>query len=252
MLLHSLLALLRVMSQANASEKCSATNCTVNLTTSYTCAGFNSWSELNEAVNSINCAKPANFINFKPAEPIILTSELNMSLLTQANELNMHGIGGINLFPWPSFIMSLNAIDLNIYFSTIKFYVNYKPPSGYTCGPDLIPDDSVESVSLISRFLQSISLNYGNTYGSSSDQICPFLFKNAQLNEITLNYQVDSFLFVSLLRFQSNVLINSTTLGSSINSLVVNSGYNYKLDTGFLFCIRSCSRNSSASNFTEQ
>jgi hypothetical protein len=75
----------------------------------------------------------------------------------------------------------------------------------------------------------------GNTYGSSEQAICPYLFKNANLNDgINLAYQVDSFLFVSLFRFQTTDS-NETepSINSEVGSFIVN-GFNYVLDTGLL------------------
>jgi hypothetical protein len=66
---------------------------------------------------------------------------------------------------------------------------------------------------------------------------CPYLFKNANLQGITIFSQVDSFFFNSLFRFQDDESKNISNL-SSINSMIsvfeVKSGYNYILDTSLL------------------
>jgi hypothetical protein len=115
--------------------------------------------------------------------------------------------------------------------------------NNYNCTPGLVPDSSPSGVSFFSMYLDQITIQYGNTYGQSQSHsaVCPYVFTGAQIASIELNYQVDSFLFVSLLRFQQdtfNIAIKNKTTGFSINSVInylnILSGYNYKLDTGFL------------------
>jgi hypothetical protein len=93
-------------------------------------------------------------------------------------------------------------------------------------------------VSLFSNYLSGIVIRYGNSYGSSSQAVCPYLFKNALIIEMDLFYQVNSFLFVSLFRFENNSRISKndnikSSIGSTVKTVSVN-GYNYKLDTGLL------------------
>jgi hypothetical protein len=165
-----------------------------------------------------------------PKHPILLSNELNISFIpSQVGTHSMFGLSGINVYPWPALHF---AKDFWFYFSTIRFYVNNTSPSGYSCSPGLIPDNSYKSVSLFSTYIDVFRIMIGNKHESSP--VCPYLLKNANLKEIWLEYQVDSFLFSNLFRFQQT---NETTLfsiNSKISSLVIEDGYNYKLDTGLL------------------
>jgi hypothetical protein len=122
---------------------------------------------------------------------------------------------------------------LTLYFSTVQFYVNNTRPGEYTCNSDLIPDDSSKNVSFLSTYLNTLYVGYGNIYGSESQAVCPFVFKNAQLSQFNLQYQVDSFLFVSLFRFQEVNYTSASSINSTISYLYVDR-YNYKLDEGLL------------------
>jgi hypothetical protein len=114
----------------------------------------------------------------------------------------------------------------------IEFHVNNTSPASYTCSPDLLPENSKTESSLFSWCIALLSIEYGNTYGSGAQTDCPYLFKNAYMsNGIELSYQVDSFLYVTLFKFQK---VNDTkTINSKMPSLAVH-GYNFKLDTSLL------------------
>jgi hypothetical protein len=197
--------------------------------------------------NRKNCNNsPAN-IQLQPSKPILLTSELNISSelyssldnqwisVNQSYYVLMSGVSGLNAYPWPA--LSCNQTyckkkGIIFYLSTIEFYVNNTSPDDYTCGPGLIPNESSKSVSIFSKYLSSIKIGKENRYGKP---VCPFVFKNAQLNTgMALTSQVDSFLFVSLLRFQESNDIKTSSINSSIPNLLIQNGYNYKLDTGLI------------------
>jgi hypothetical protein len=197
---------------------------------------------MNEHISTINWPQATwDPIYVKPSKPILLTSELNISLLAysnpfcfSSNQIFLYDISGVNVYPWPPLVCTncqKKTLDLDL--STIEFYVNNTPSTSYSCSPDLIPDDSATSVSFLSTYLDQLTVSYGNTYAISSQTICPFLFKNAQLTAIDLYYQVDSFLFVTLFRFQK-ANTSLSTINSNIGKLNVYSGYNYKLDNGLL------------------
>jgi hypothetical protein len=153
----------------------------------------------------MHCAIP--IVLFHPKEPILISSELNFSIefnnrpVQQDFHTTMYGVSGIDLYPWPSLKLSqchgysCPKNNLIIFLSTIEFYVNNTPPSGYTCSSNIIPDETPHECSFFSSYLNSLTINYGNTYASSSQAVCPYIFKNAQLDNIYLMYQVDSFLF---------------------------------------------------------
>jgi hypothetical protein len=200
-----LLLLIVMMLLGQSAATCQFINSTQSYSSNLTCTEFNSWSEVNDEFSSIKNSNNPNPISLKPSELILLTSELNITRVAYSYDLFLYGVSGINVYPWPalSFTCCFEK-GLNLFFSTIEFYVNSKPPSDYTCSPALIPDNTTASVSLFSKYLQGITLHYGNTYGSSSRTVCPYLFKNAQISSMQLNYQVDSFLFVTLFRFQND------------------------------------------------
>jgi hypothetical protein len=230
MLLFSLLiGLLKLLDPANAKCDC------INLTeiTNLNCYDLSSWSELNKELSSAACFDSMpNSINFMPSQPILLTNKLKISQITRYN-LKVYGLSGLSLYPWP-FCSNCTKVRLVISISRLDFYVNNKSSSEFACSPDIIPDDSSKGVSLISSFINLVELDFGNTYGSSSSQlICPYLFKNADLSDIYLSNQVDSFLFVSLFRFQQVNFTKTSLINSNIDILFV-TGYNYKLDSGIL------------------
>jgi hypothetical protein len=147
------------------------------------------------------------------------------------------GVSGVDVYPWPAVHihgLKFSKKTLSLSLSTVEFYVNNTPPGEYTCGHGLIPDDSSNGVSLFSTYLDQVIIDYGNMYGTAAQAVCPFVFKNAKLLCLNLAYQVDSFLFVSLLRFQG---VNSTSIlfiNSTIFEFDVENSYNFKLDEGLL------------------
>jgi hypothetical protein len=230
-----------IISQASSTATCSSYNCSKNYKTNVFCGDFNSWSELNEALHklkdSINCTQQTYIIdNLKPSAPIKLTSELNTSYFSVFDQTAFYYVSGVDVYPWPALPIHGPSLSITLifYFSTIEFYVNSTPPGEYTCSPGLIPDDSSKSVSFFSKFLNIIELKYGNTYGSASHAVCPFVFKNAQLDEFDLHYQVDSFLFVSIFRFQEVNLTTTLSIHSTISWFSLDECYNFKLDEGLL------------------
>jgi hypothetical protein len=217
-------------------------NCTEGQPFNVTCTEFDSWSKVNKAFSSIVCKNPPDPMYLKPSEPIVLTNELNISLVAflkpvinssidYPNEIWLYGLSGVDVYPWP-FCSNCVKKSLILSFSVIQFFVNKKPPSDYNCTPSLIPDDSATSVSFLSNYASGILANYLNTYGSRSQAICPYLFKNVNLvHGIQLFFQVDCFLFVSLFRFQTNDAdhskINRTSIisiNSNVRELIVQNG----------------------------
>jgi hypothetical protein len=179
------------------------------------CDNFNAWSELNEELVSINKSLSPNPVIFKPNQPIPLSSELNMSLVAynsstpDLQRYSVYTILGVNVYPWPPCFSCIAKI-LSLYLSTMKFYVNGTSPADYTCTPDLIPDNTATSVSLLSTYINGINVNFGNKFDSGSNAVCPFLFKNAKLSSgFDLQNQVNSFLFVNIFSFQQ---VNDTTI----------------------------------------
>jgi hypothetical protein len=129
----------------------------------------------------------------------------------------------------------IGQCSLYIYLSNIDFLVNNnKPSSQYTCARDLLPNDhtfTTGSLFFAGSIFSSIVLGNANTYPSTP--VCAYLFKNAQLNSLELDNQVDdSFLFTLLLKFDQASTLNDTnnTINSNISNYCVD-GYNYKLDT---------------------
>jgi hypothetical protein len=187
----------------------------------------------NEILKNNTCINDLESLILKPSTPIQLTSDLNISL---GIDIIIAGVSGISMYPWPALPIhrpKFRKDDLHLCFSTVQFYVNNTPPDAYTCGPGLIPDNSFKNVSLFSTYINSINIGYGNTYGSPSQAVCPFVFKNAQLSRFSINFQVDSFLFVSLLRFQEVNFTTAISINTNISEFNVG-GYNYKLDEGLL------------------
>jgi hypothetical protein len=202
-----------------------------------TCFEFNSWSEVNDELKSQKCDHPPDRIFLHPSNSIPLTNELNITLLPSSQRFNLFGVNGVNLYPWPA-SPGFDKKLLWLYFSKIEFFVNNTPPSEYTCSPGLIPDDSATQFSLFSTHLLQLFVYYGNTYETGSGSVCPYLFRNAQLyGGVNLFYQVESFLFVSLFRFQEVNETKILSINSSIYTLEVDKSYNYKLDTSLLHAL---------------
>jgi hypothetical protein len=94
------------------------------------------------------------FVSIHPAEPIHLTSDLNIAGLidlfyeidttpssqTIALTLNMMGLSGIDLTPWPTLTQILARCTLAIVFeqSQIGFYRNGTEISDNECSADMI------------------------------------------------------------------------------------------------------------------
>jgi hypothetical protein len=225
-----------IIGQASSTALCNYYYSNDPASTIICCDDFNSWSEMNEASNklSINYTND-NMIFLTPSAPIKLTSQLNLSSFSNFTMTTVSFVSGLDVYPWPTLNEhgpGLKNKMLIIYFSAIEFYVNNTRSDAYTCSPGLIPDDSSKSVSFFSKYLEQIYFNYGNTYGTQA--VCPFVFKNAQLDEFILRYQVDSFLFVSLFRFQEVNLTTTLSINSAIANFYLLNGYNFKLDKGLL------------------
>jgi hypothetical protein len=196
-----------------ALATCSSYNCSRNHASQLTCNGFESWSEVNDAVNSIiNCSSLPYPIYLKPDEPILLTNELNITLISLLNPMSINmsllwyfeGLLGVNIYPWPvlNFPRSTTYTFFFI-FSSIEFYVNNTHSRGFACDSGIMPNDSSSNIiSIFSEYVDCLVFGYENTNDRSVQEICPYLFMNARIPEgLVLLSQVDSFLFVSLFRF---------------------------------------------------
>jgi hypothetical protein len=75
-------------------------------------------------------------------------------------------------------------------------------------------------------------MKFGKKFGSGSQTVCPYLFKNAARLALKLHYQVDSFLFVTLFRFQK-VNYTNASINSNVGTLELH-GFGFKLDTDLL------------------
>jgi hypothetical protein len=200
-----------------------------------TCDEFSSWSEVNTELISNNCTiNPPNPVTLMLSEPILFTSELNVSFVDSFYDLWLYGVSGVSVYPWPALSVGSSKKSMIFNFSTIEFYVNNTPPSGYTCTPRLLPDNSAKSVSFLSSYTDTIFFGYGNKYSSSSQSVCPFLFRNASIATFQIDYQVDTFLFVNLLKFQQVNDTKTSSINSNISELDISKSYNYKLDTDLL------------------
>jgi hypothetical protein len=219
-----ILMLLTLFDSTRATAKCDL-NCTNSQVSALICHDLHSWSEAIKSINSINCTN-RDLIVLKPLSPILLTSELSFVSTTYPSFF-IYGVSGVNVYPWNSVCSNCAAVSLGL--SNIEFYVNNQPPSQYTCSPSLVPSGS----SFFQSYLLQLTLIGGNTYGSSA--VCPYLFTSAYIYDgISLKFQVESFLFVSQLRFQT---IDSNTSTENIDSTILSldvTGYNYILDTGLL------------------
>jgi hypothetical protein len=129
----------------------STADCNIFLTEIQICNDFTSWSELNNQFSATPSNSQFLFISYlHPSVPIILTSDINMTYLTlhlnALESLNMYGLKGMNVFPWPVIpLYNDSQFDLVISVSTIEFYVNYKPTSEYTCNKGLVETNSTTS-----------------------------------------------------------------------------------------------------------
>jgi hypothetical protein len=159
----------------------------------------------------------------KLSESIPLTNQLNITIVANhnpdmfgLNSLTLFGMSGVDAWPWPSLTCpNCEKIILELSLSAVEFYVNNT--RDYKCEPNLVPDDSTNTVSLFSTYIKSLSFDYGNAFLSGSSAICPYVFKNANIDTIHLNFQADSFLFTSLLRFQH---VNDSAKFLSIKSFI--------------------------------
>jgi hypothetical protein len=82
--------------------------------------------------------------NIHPAEPIILTSELDIKQLAKASGIsiehliiNMIGLGGLEVAPWSS-QAGLSSLIMFMENSLIEFYVNGTKASDLKCSRDIL------------------------------------------------------------------------------------------------------------------
>jgi hypothetical protein len=206
-----------------ADAECDNINCTVGYNVA--CYGFE--------LSSTSC--PLNLpsdVYFYPTEPILFNSEFNSSIIKFKN-VYLYTVNGLNVYPWSAFGPDNTAYDsLSLTFSTVEFYVNNTPPSAYTCSPGIIPNNSASIVTFFQDYVNELAFLYGNKYKAQA--ICPFVFANAKLEQLSLGFQVDTFLFTSLFRFQQTNNTKFFSINSTIQTLSITKSYNYKLDTGLL------------------
>jgi hypothetical protein len=142
-------------------------------------------------------------------------------------DLYLDGITGLNVYPWPRPQPPNVSSPMSISISTIEFYFNNT--QNFPCRKDLIPDPTETEGSLFDSLLYDLFLDYTNTYTSTA--VCPHLFKNARLLKFELYGQVDSFLYVQLLKFAN--VSDTESIGSNIIECNIY-GYNYKVNQGLV------------------
>jgi hypothetical protein len=115
------------------------------------CDGFKSWPDLNTLLNGSSLSTGVLTLDIHPAEPILLTSELEIVQLISAFNvskpslrsqqqvsINIMGLTGIDVLPWPSETkhwLDAAFLDLEILFenSIIEFYLNGTAMSELKC-----------------------------------------------------------------------------------------------------------------------
>jgi hypothetical protein len=239
-----LLFIQRQQSSASAAATCKPSNSSGYIPGQMVlfCYEFSSWSELNafpfKSLHSLFL-----FFFLQPSSPLLLTQDLNVPILQSVSRTTnprilLYSLAGLNVYPWPAGVNQ--QLSLDIYLTKIDFYVNGLPPTHYACTPDLIPTNHSTTTTLFSSFFSggALLLKASNRYSNSHTPVCPFLFKQAQLADFELLGQVQSFLYVNLLRFSqqhnySDNSVVSSSIGSAIQSVLIH-GYNYPVDAGLL------------------
>jgi hypothetical protein len=214
--------------------------CGIDGPTSATCDNFNTWSELNELLNSTQLNPNGSqhfFLYIRPSQPIVLTGELNISIVQKATNcqnpamtnsnllLTLVNISGIDVItPWSNLGTSVSTIGFEQ--SKIDFYINQNLASGLKCSKDLINDATFFTTAYEIDFLQDI------TY--PTQPVCPFLFTNAVINFLSVFAQsaIVGSKINNLLTFQS-YQTNETSINSNIMQLLVR-GFSYTLNSNFL------------------
>jgi hypothetical protein len=127
-------------------------------------------------------------ISFYPSEHIVLSSELNLTALFAAFnvskeyiELRMYGTSGIEVTGWPYDDVKIGKVVF--YNSSIKFYVHKKQLSDLKCSFCLA---GLYSNTFFTTFA-SIQFFRENKY--TAQPVCPYIFANAQLNELLIYRQ---------------------------------------------------------------
>jgi hypothetical protein len=205
------------------------------------CFEFASWSELIVAINETNAdLTDVGELNIKPSEVILLTGELDFQRVSEIMcykapnnydachnfmEVYIAGLKGVDVacgWTHPGFMLTLLS-------STLAFYYSGSSPGHYQCNEKTI----LETLAKNGSFFKFNNLVFKSTVKYDQENpVCPFLFANAQLNELDLYGLVDSFLVSNLFKSQ---LVNSSssTVNSSISDLEMH-GYNYALDESLL------------------
>jgi hypothetical protein len=248
MFLASLFSIVSIVcALANATHgKCSKR---LELNNTAVCDGFKSWSDLKQLVNSTNKTSLAannSYITLHPAAAIVLTNELDVialidafhhgsaiskSLINQKSTINMLGLVGLDVAPWPH--ISFNtSLMLSFDNSKIEFYMNGTTLSDFNCSDNSIRqflarigEGSMKQT--IFNTFASIEFLYKNQY--SDQHVCPYIFSNAKLSWIYIYSQVDAILVKNLWKFKIIGNANETTINSSIIGLSVG-GYGFSLD----------------------
>jgi hypothetical protein len=112
------------------------------------CDDFTSWSDLKQMVNSTNLSSlttNSSYLNVHPAEPIILTSDFDISQLIEAFDasyqnltVNIMGLSGIDVALWTN-PGNFSLLSIAIENSQIEFFINGTSVNELECIDELIP-----------------------------------------------------------------------------------------------------------------
>ncbi len=110
-------------------------------------------------------------------------------------------IQGIEIARWPknrssTYNDAIGDIEFNIVQSSANLYLNQSPLSELECTRDLIPEDETTVFSYTRILYFGLKVKY------QQQEICPYIFKNVQLDKLILCDQVDSVVVRNLWRFQ--------------------------------------------------
>jgi hypothetical protein len=194
----------------------------LNVSKQLYCRRFDSWLQATALLENTPHFHDFASINLKPNNPLLLTSDLNITkaIANQTNQtfgIHIYGLKGIDLIGWSK---NKKLVSLFIYASTLKFHINNLALGDYQCTEQL-------NSMFFSYFTQVIFID--SVVYDPNVALCPYMFSNTNLSFLQIGALVDSFVVKNLLKFQTELQNAPTSINSAIISLVVD-GYHFNLD----------------------
>jgi hypothetical protein len=226
---------------ASHADSAQNTQCdTSGVSFSIECCFFDSWTQVNLLISQRNKSASVGNLYLKTKRPIVLTSEFSIENLisvdkseTKSKEivLNMYGLEGINVTPWPQnqsalFNQRISNITLNVDHSLAEFYMKGNAMNELECTTSATHKNETTLFNYFRKVMFNPRIQYSNK------PICPYIFKNSHLKSFSLYGLENSLVLMNLWRFE-NTASNVSTINSNISELNL-AGYKYSFNENIL------------------